>query len=502
MGVQVTFDGHLLNDILEITDGFTLFDGADFNPTFLDKTRSTGGRFIDTHIEKKTIEMPFIIRNDVQKKYDILMQILNVQEPKKLIFSSRPNIEYLAIPKGKLDTKESFLEAKGTINWTIADGVGKSSVRVRVPFKRVAPGVLEAMVVNNGTDWATVDYNIKMNHENGYIGIISEYGAIEIGNPGETDYVPAEHASVLLTQNNYGDFSNWKPGTVNYENPSKSIATTMGYSNEGHGQLGILTPGFTNIKNDSFYGALQEFTWNNPCKNWYIWARARFETGLMGQTGAWCLSVIDKNNKMIAGMAIEKTDTSGNRAMIHFLAPNDQGSSSVKHTIYFTPSYWIPPNPYGEQSMMANRDMFDIKKEGKRLTFFYYGGYYPMEVPIVENMEANRLQFYVGQYKDRPTDANNSRLVTRMYLNDLFMYANKVPYMRDVPNKYPSGSTIYIDGEARKPYFNNQLRLDDEIFGSEYFKIPPGKETKIQITYSEFSVPEPSAYAIVNEVWV
>ncbi|SUN56566.1 Uncharacterised protein [Streptococcus gallolyticus] len=67
----------------------------------------------------------------------------------------------------------------------------------------------------------------------------------------------------------------------------------------------------------------------------------------MGQTGAWCLTVLDESNHLIAGMAIEKDDTVGNTANVRFLMGDGSGGSRTVKTISFTPSYWLPPNPYG-----------------------------------------------------------------------------------------------------------------------------------------------------------
>ena len=37
------------------------------------------------------------------------------------------------------------------------------------------------------------------------------------------------------------------------------------------------------------------------------------------------------------------------------------------------------------------------------------------------------------------------------------------------PNRYSSGSVINIDGEKGQIKVNNQIRLDDEIFGNDLF---------------------------------
>nr|NJK12446.1 phage tail family protein [Streptococcus anginosus] len=49
-------------------------------------------------------------------------------------------------------------------------------------------------------------------------------------------------------------------------------------------------------------------------------------------------------------------------------------------------------------------------------------------------------------------------------------------------------------------YVNNLLAPDDEILGTDYFKVPPGK-TKVQLLVSSFAEVE-SAQAEIEEAWI
>ncbi|MDK6646244.1 hypothetical protein, partial [Actinotignum timonense] len=86
---------------------------------------------------------------------------------------------------------------------------------------------------------------------------------------------------------------------------------------------------FTNTVNGAYFGAVKELELSDQAKDWYIWARAWFETGLVSQTGAWCLSVVDSENKFIAGMAIEKSERARNKALVVFLMGDGAGGSRV-----------------------------------------------------------------------------------------------------------------------------------------------------------------------------
>lgn len=496
---RVYFNGKELTQYVTVTSDFHLWQGADFSPQFSDDDILSGSDFYYTRFGKKVISVPFFNCTGSFDDYNQLLRILNVKEPKELRFSSRPNIVFYAIPSGKLDYERITRNAgKGSIDFAIVDGLGHSTATRSFNFAKNNFGVYEAEIVNDGTEDAYVNYKIKLKKESGYVGIVSEYGAMQFGKYDEADgYI--DRKNVVITSNQKGDFANWTDSNVFYENTNKIVTTQMSSDAAFGGRLGLMPSSFTTSGTAGAlqYGAVKEYTLSDPISQWYIWARAWFETGLMGQTGAWCLTVLDESNHLIAGMAIEKDDTVGNTANVRFLMGDGSGGSRTVKTIPFTPSYWIPPNPYGSEGRATNSNMFDLVKEKDRVQFFWYGGYYPYYDSRLANVKAKKIQFFVGQYAGRNT---TDRLVTHHYLNDFSFYQLHVDYWKDVPNRYPSGSTIAIDGEKGQIKVNNQIRLDDEILGTTYFKVPPGK-TKVQLMLSSFAEIT-SATATIQEVYI
>lgn len=496
---RVYFNGKELTQYITIASDFHLWQGANFSPQFSDGDILSGSDFYYTRFGKKVLSVPFFNCTGSFEDYNQLLRILNVKEPKELRFSSRPNIAFYAIPSGKLDYERITRSAgKGSIDFVIIDGLGHSTATRSFNFVKNDFGVYEAEIVNDGSEDAYVNYEIKLKKESGFVGIVSEYGAMQFGKVDEADgYTARKNVTVLSNQK--GDFANWADGTVCYENQRKIVTTQMTSDAAFNGRLGLLPSSFRTSGTSGAlqYGAVKEYTLTNPISQWYIWARAWFETGLMGQTGAWCLSVLDESNHLIAGMAIEKDDTVGNTANIRFLMGDGSGGSRTVKTIPFTPSYWLPPNPYGSEGRAKNSNMFDLVKEKDRVQFFWYGGYYPYYDSRLANVKAKKIQFFVGQYAGRNT---TDRLVTHHYLNDFSFYQLHVDYWKDVPNRYPSGSTIAIDGVKGQIKVNNQIRLDDEILGTTYFKVPPGK-TKVRLLVSSFAEVA-SATATIQEVYI
>lgn len=496
---RVYFDGKELTQFITVTSDFHLWQGADFDPQFSDYDLLNGSEFVSTRFGKKTISVPFYNTSGTFQEYNQLMAILNVTEPKELRFSSLPNITFQAIPSGNIDyDKLTRRNGKGTINFIIADGLAHSKTTRTFEFSKNEQGTLEAEIINEGSEEVAVSYEIKLKKESGFVGIVSEYGAMQFGKYDESDgYMDRKNVTVISNQ--AGNFANWTDGTKNYENTNKIITTQMTADTSFGGRLGLLPNSFTTSGTSGAYqyGAVKEYTLSNPISQWYIWARAWFETGLMGQTGAWCLTVLDESNHLIAGMAIEKDDAVGNTANVRFLMGDGSGGSRTVKTISFTPSYWLPPNPYGTQGRDKNSNMFDLVKEKDRVQFFWHGGYYPYYDSRLANVKAKKIQFFVGQYAGRNT---TDRKVTHHYLNDFTFQELHVDYWKDVPNRYSSGSVINIDGEKGQIKVNNQIRLDDEVLGTTYFKVPPGK-TKVQLILSSFAEIT-SATATIQEVYI
>ena len=496
---RVYFNGQELTQYITVASDFHLWQGADFDPQFSENEILSGSEFNYTRFGTKTIPVPFYTCTGSVEDYNQLQRILKVKEPKELRFSSLPNLTFQAIPSGDLDYDKITRNAgKGTINFIIADGLAHSKTAREFEFAKNSDGIWETEIVNDGSEDAYVNYEIKLKKESGFVGIVSEYGAMQFGKVDEADGYTARK-NVTVVSNQAGNFANWADGTVCYENQRKIVTTQMTSDAAFNGRLGLLPSSFRTSGTSGAlqYGAVKEYTLTNPISQWYIWARAWFETGLMGQTGAWCLTVLDESNHLIAGMAIEKDDTVGNTANVRFLMGDGSGGSRTVKTIPFTPSYWIPPNPYGSEGRATNSNMFDLVKEKDRVQFFWYGGYYPYYDSRLANVKAKKVQFFVGQYAGRNT---TDRLVTHHYLNDFSFYQLHVDYWKDVPNRYPSGSTIAIDGEKGQIKVNNQIRLDDEILGTTYFKVPPGK-TKVRLLVSSFAEVA-SATATIQEVYI
>ena len=467
-----------LTSRITILNEYSPFIGADYEPIVSDDLT-----FFYLDRKSKIINLPFITDGNPRLVHDWLQEILNVKEPKKLEFGD--NRYFDAVPTGQIEMKRGNHKATGNISFLVVDGVSKSKTITPFTFTKQADGSWKTTIVNHGSEWAYVNYNIDIASETGYIGLVSEHGILQFGKVDEADMEQAKKNVKLHT-----GFTQWTAGTTFYENQNKKDVTDMSIQN---GWLKLANKGFTNAANGGYFGAIQELPLSETCTDWYIWARARFEAGLMGQTGEWALCVVDENNQLIAGMIIEKYDRSGNKGQVCFTI----GGQGIKKTIPFTTSVWLRDNPYGGEGITKNSNMFDLKKEADKVTFYWYGSYFSYQSNALKNLKAKKVQFFLGQMAGQNS---TDRLVTEMGLSDFSFTKLNATYWKDVPNRYPANTHLRIIGEEGKLYVNNKVAEKDEIKGSKYFLIPPG-ETEIILTTSSFGEIK-SATAEIVERWV
>lgn len=490
MTLSVKFNDIELGKYIEVLQGFTPFVGADWNPSFVKAEKQNGSDFAYTSYENKQIVMPFTIEGNLEEKYDALQKALKVDEPKKLVFGNVPNKCFYAIPSGTLEfSEETEFLGEGTITWLIPDGVAYSTAEF--DFYGVQNNGYQTITIqNNGTEWADVDYEITHQHENGFIGLVSQYGVIQLGKEEEADGENYEASEELF--NGYGLFQD-DHGT-SYQNPENTTQGTLEVKNvAGYNVMalkgGQSTSGYWN-------GGMRTLTipvdseGRRGAKNFYCYTQHWFEAGLMGQTGAQTIAFLTGDNKVICAMSINKSDTVGNTAHVDWFAPQNK---KIK-TLDFQPTSY-EDNPFNLKMGGGHNDFL---KEGDKLRIFWYGKYYHFTIPEIKDMVCEKIQVWIGQWGSR--DLGN-QLVTHNYLKSIWFRKDNVEKYRDVPNRYRAGDVVSIDGESTKVYVNGMPAKGDEINGSNYPKVPPGT-TEVQFCYSSFSSPPPQIKAKIREVYL
>lgn len=349
-------------------------------------------------------------------------------------------------------------------------------------------GVLN--IVNEGTVPVSVDYDITTTSETGYIGLVSEEGIMQYGKIEELDGETYQRSELLAT---IDDFINCKDDTsgtdvMHPQYGANGTCATYDWFNQkfiGFGTVGT--------KKGNANGGLRtleipaDSNGIKGAKNFYSYFHLVFWAGLMGQTGEMCINFLTANNKLICGCSWYKTDAIGNTGHYEIWANGKmlrQWGYTTSHLQSQNPWYW-------------NWGHCDIYKEGANIRFFYYGGYYNYYIPEIENMECTKIQIAFKQWGDR----SGNKLMSRMGFDVINFTKNNVSKWSDIPNRYPSGTKITIDGKSSHVYVNGMARPEDEVLGTQYFKAPVGT-TEIKTTCSSWSKSKPTVKARIREAWL
>lgn len=491
MSLSVKFNDQELGKYLNVLSGFSPFNGVDRETELLDGAESRKGEeFGYTTYKSRLIEMPFELIGDIAESYNKIQKILNVSEPKKLVFGNYPNRYFYAIPNGNLDITQVSIFGKGTITWIVPDGVAYSVAEF--DFDGVQQDGYQTITVqNNGTEWADVDYEITHEHENGFIGLISQYGIIQLGKEEEADGETYKASEVLAK--GFGKFAT-DHGT-SAQNPSNTTSGTLEVRDVAGNDCLLLAGGQSGSAN-WWNGGMKTITipadseGATGSKNFYCYTQHWFETGLMGQTGAQTIAFLTGDNQVICAMSINKSDLVGNMAHVDWFGPKNKLLKSID----FSPTNG-EGNPYNLKMGGGHNDFL---KEGERLRIFWYGQYFTYTLPEIKNMECKKVQIWIGQWGNRNL---GNQYVTRNYIKHFSFTKNNVEKYRDIPNRYKAGDVVTIDGESAKVLVNGMSARGDEITGTDYFKVPPGT-TEIQFCYSSFSSPPPRIRAKIREVYL
>lgn len=493
MSLSVKYNGVELNQYIHVLKGFTPRMGADWQPQVSENSgKSKGSEFWYTTYKSKPIEMPFSIEGNIELNYNMLEKILNVESPKPLIFGCTPEKMYYAIPSGTLNMEEVLYYGEGTITWIIPDGVAHATTEKSFQAEANDSGDLEVTVVNNGTEAVPVDYEITHNHENGYIGIVSEYGAIQLGKVQEADGESYQQNETLIDGIQTLVSAADDHGT-NYMHPDHDMGGTLGYmSDEGALVIGSMGTG----QSGKWCGGMrtipvpEDSEGEAGAKNFWCYLNWWFQTGPLGQTGEQSIAFLTEDNKVICGYSLYKSDMSGNTAALEFWL-----NGKVIESKLFTPSGSDYDNPFN-----GPRGNQDITKEGDRVRFYWDGIYSYKSDPAIKDMACTKIQVAFTQYYGRNLNPWG-QYVTRNYLRNMIFQKMHVDKWKDIPNRYAAGDVVTIDGATTKAYRNGMNITGDEVTGSKYFSVPPG-ETKIQFSFSDFSEPKPTVKAKIREAYL
>ena len=487
MELSVKFNGYELGEYIDVLQGFTALSGTDWTPDVTSIIGlKRGAEFNYTTHKSKMIPMPFCILEDMESKYDKLEHILNVDEPKPLIFENMPDRIFYAVPTGDLDFDEISILGVGTITWLIPDGLAHSTTEKEFMATINDDGIMETTIVNNGTESVPISYEITHNHENGYIGIVSEYGAMQFGQISERDEEVKQKSEVLL---------NYANGQEIYNALTKGGAFISPYLNNGAFRVNTvdnvkyLEIDSNNVGSGSYWhgaGGYKKIpadaNGHVGAKNFKASAKVWFQGTAARQQGAidFCIS---NGGDIIASFQIWNGQTGTHQSDVDMFI----GKTLKKRYTY---------NADASGWSSRNDGQIYIQKSGELFTFGFGTERYQFREPSMKDVEADQINVFLSL-----ASGDNYWQMTWACVEKISFRTDSVDYNYDIPNRYPSGTIVAINGEEGRIYVDGVPHMEDEITGTQYFLAPPG-ETTVQFTYSDFSEPAPTIKARIRETYL
>lgn len=350
-------------------------------------------------------------------------------------------------------------------------------------------GVLN--IVNEGTVPVSVDYDITTTSETGYIGLVSEEGIMQYGKIEELDGETYKQSEWLAS---IDDFYKCKDDIGGTDVMHPSYGTNGTLAEHTWFDKKFIGLGSAGTKKGSANGGLR--TLEIPAdssgdasgaKNFYCWFHLCFYAGLMGQTGEMCINFLTEDDKFICGCNWYKTDAIGNTGHYEIWA-----NGKVLKNWQFTTSHLQAQNPF-----YYKWGSCDVLKEGANIRFFFWARYYNFYIPEIENMKCAKIQIAVKQWGDR----GGNKFMSMIGFDVIDFEKMNVEKWKDIPNRYPSGTNITIDGKSSHIYVNGMARPEDEVLGTQYFKAPVGT-SEVKVTCSEWTKNQPIVKAKIREAWL
>ena len=419
---------------------------------------------------------------EFREAFNLLNKALNAEEA-QLIFDDEPDKCFYGTFSDTGDVPDGRNKIVSTFEMYCSDPYKHSTTEKTFQASENVSGVLEATITNSGTESVPVSYDITHNHENGFIGIVSEYGVLQYGSVDEADDEAREKSGVLLKYTKPSDYSAMAEG--------KGILASndtfpMGGSFAGYedGWLRLQTAG----SGSSWHGAARQVTLpadssgNSGAVNLKAEANIWFQTSKATEVGLLEFVIGDENNEHLASIHIVKASESDSMCSAIFQVQADE-----KKRIRYEPN--------ADSATSSKNGLISISKSGELFEFVFGGKTYPFRVPEAAEKKGLTITIFIGQY------ANNVNPVSNMAFGKMSFRKDNVQYRVDIPNRYAEGDVITIDGDTTKMYVNGVPALGDEVKGSKHFHVPPG-ESKIQFYFSEFCDPKPDVTVRIREAYL
>lgn len=429
-----------------------------------------------------------------------LAGILKVTEPVKITYGDEPDKYYLGMPVDDVtpDNVARWMQ-KSEIKIMIPDGVAHSTAYKNFNSDSNAQTTADKMIFdlkNNGTVEAFPIIRVKHNAENGYIGLVNNNTAFEMGNREEADTETVKRSEVLL------DFRGDKIADGFARAAKNSSVTNSRWDNiTGTSEL-TTVDGKKRIKvREQTSGAYNEnygagLSWEIPADstgqkgslNDYLFCKLVYQLESINQCGFIKVAISDTAGQFLYGVETYKRYTGLYCGFNVFVTDNAGGYNFLK-TLNFDSSSDTNKNPF-----VLTRGQFEIKRNDEKIQVYYNGSHYDFAVPEIKGKKSAKIHVTIGAFRGKT-------IIPHLYLDELMYRKDFVQASRDIPNRYPMGSTAVINSEDDTVYIDGIAKSSEVVDGSQWLAIPPGN-SQLEIYFSSFIKKKPTVTIEFEERWL
>ena len=428
-----------------------------------------------------------------------LAGVLNVLEPVKVVYGDEPDKYYMGLPVDEI-TPENLTRwfQRSEFKLVIPDGVAHSSAYKRFDSELNAKKEGNRLVfdlVNNGTEAAYPIINIKHNAENGYIGLVNNNSAFEIGDRKEADAETVKRSEVLLDfrGDEIADGFSRAVKNVSVTNSPENLNGTSELVTVAGKKRVKLREQFSGTYNVSYSTGL---SWEIPADstgekgslNDYIFCKLVYQLESINQCGFIKVTVTDTSGRFLYGIETYKRYNGLYCGFNVFATDNASGYNFLK-TLDFDSSSNKNTNPFA-----LSRGQFELKRNDERVQVYYNGSHYDFAVPEIKGKKSAKIHVTIGAF-------HGKTIIPHLYLDELMYRKDFVQASRDIPNRYPMGSNVVINSEDDTVYIDGIAKAGEVVDGSQWLSIPPG-ESKLEMYFSSFIKKKPTVTIEFEERWI
>ena len=429
-----------------------------------------------------------------------LAGVLKVTEPVKITYGDEPDKYYLGMPVDDVtpDNVARWMQ-KSEIKILIPDGVAHSTLYKNFNSDSNAQTTADKMIFNlknNGTVDAFPIIRVKHNAENGYIGLVNNNTAFEMGNREEADTEAVKQSEVLL------DFRGDKIADGFAKALKNSSVTNSKWDNiTGTSEL-ITAGGKKRIKvreqpggtyNENYGAGL---SWEIPADSTgqkgslydYLFCKLAYQLESINQCGFIKVTVSDASGQFLYGVETYKRYNGVYCGFNVFATDNDGGYNFLK-TLLFDSSSNKNKNPFA-----LSRGQFEIKRNDENIQIYYNGSNYNFVTPNIKGKKSAKIHVTIGAFRGRA-------IIPNLYLDELMYRKDFVEVSKDVPNRYAMGTTAVINSEDDTVYIDGIAKTNEVVDGSQWLVIPPGN-SQLEMYFSSFIKKKPTVTIEFEERWL